>query len=143
MYPLAKSGQNEVEVRRDQCGRQWVRGSNCQFTLGQKFYFGRPHWIIQSYCRPFGINGDGYVAGVYAILEGRENWLSWPESQFDFVRTHIADAMLRDGFSAHDAVAVVQAMNETRVRIADGENRGPLHKDRIVRQTGEGITIGL
>lgn len=109
-----------VEVFCDEFGRQVVRTETCMFMLWRMPKDSNAKWNIDAERLRSGcIVGFGYREGIEDILEGRATWASWPPHLFRFVQEHIAEAMQREEFSAHEAISVVQAMNEIEAEVVE------------------------
>ena len=109
-----------VEVFWDEFGRQVVRTETCMFMLWRMPKDPDAKWNIDAErLRSGRVVGCGYREGIEDILEGRATWASWPPHLFSFVQEHIAEAMQREEFSAHEAISVVQAMNEIEAEVVE------------------------
>ncbi|MCP1168909.1 hypothetical protein [Limimaricola litoreus] len=108
---------NEVTVFKDDLGRQFVRSRTCQFSLWHYPKHDVPWAIDASQLRSGKALGWGYRAELDEIFAGRAMYAEWPPVLFRFVRAHIAEAMLREGFSAHEATEVVKHMKDSEAEV--------------------------
>jgi len=110
----ADAPHHDVQIFRGAFDRLIVKGQTCQFAL-------TPRRLVEI---PSGIEAlllqsvyDGFSARIEDVLEGRETWANWPPNLFRFVRDHIGAAMLKNGFTAHESIAVVQAMSDAEAKL--------------------------
>lgn len=109
---------SDIEISRGFGRVQMVRGRTCMFEF---FPLMDDGLIVSAKCLRRGkAVGEGHGFLIHEAIEGRDSFAFWPPHLFRFVRKHIAEAMMREGYSAHDAMAVVQCMNDAEADVVKG-----------------------